>query len=143
MFSVHGVPVAQPRHKVAARGKFAHAYIPKEHPIHAWKDSVRESWKATGDAYLEGPICFGAIFYLPRPMTHYRTGKFAGQLKPSAPKYPAARGTKDGDNMAKAVTDALEGVAYDDDCQITEWHMRKRYIDELGPRAVITLAEIR
>ncbi|MGN1133335.1 MAG: RusA family crossover junction endodeoxyribonuclease [Oscillospiraceae bacterium] len=36
----------------------------------------------------------------------------------------------DGDNILKAIADALNGVAYDDDKQIVDWSLKKRYTDK-------------
>lgn len=47
--------------------------------------------------------------------------------------------TGDIDNLYKAITDALNGVAYDDDSQIVEAVIRKWYLDE--PKAEITIRE--
>ena len=38
----------------------------------------------------------------------------------------------DWDNIGKIICDALNGVAYEDDKQVTESQMRKRYIDGPG-----------
>lgn len=41
-----------------------------------------------------------------------------------------ATGKPDGDNILKAVADALNGVAWSDDRQVTSWTVRKRYAPE-------------
>lgn len=43
----------------------------------------------------------------------------------------------DGDNVLKAVADAL----FEDDAQIADWQIRKRWDDGHGPRICITLEE--
>lgn len=47
--------------------------------------------------------------------------------------------TGDIDNLFKAVADALNGVAYDDDSQIVEATVRKLYLDEA--KAEVTIRE--
>ena len=44
------------------------------------------------------------------------------------------------DNIAKAITDAMNGIVYDDDAQITELHCQKYYGDD--PKAVIVVEPI-
>src|SRR5699024_7947809 len=45
------------------------------------------------------------VFYLPRPKSHYRTGRYVGQLKPSAPTVHITN--PDGDKLTRAVFDSL------------------------------------
>lgn len=56
----------------------------------------------------------------------------AGRLRPHMVK-------PDWDNFAK-MCDALKGVVWRDDCQVTDGHLFKRYTDE--PRIVIEVSEI-
>ena len=63
--------------------------------------------------------------------SHY-TGK--GALKASAPVAP---GKPDLDKLARAVGDALTGVAYRDDAQITRWHLQKRYGEQAGTEITV------
>lgn len=48
---------------------------------------------------------------------------------------------RDLDNCAKAITDALNGVAYEDDAQIDELYV-VRYEDKDRPRAVVSVRSI-
>lgn len=77
---------------------------------------------------MDKPIKCTLFFYSSRPKSHYRTGKFSGQLKPNAPKYNICK--KDVDNMAKFVLDALNNKLYVDDAQIFELYCKKLYSDE-------------
>ena len=45
----------------------------------------------------------------------------------------------DTDNIAKAILDALNGVAYYDDAQVVELHVVKKYSDE--PRAEVMIID--
>jgi Holliday junction resolvase RusA-like endonuclease len=74
---------------------------------------------------LPGPLTVRARFYFPRPKSHYRTGRFAGTLKDSAPLYCAT--TPDLDKLQRAIGDALKGVLLHDDSQIVQWHAAKFY----------------
>ena len=69
---------------------------------------------------------------------------FSGALKLSVdvyklkPKDITSRNWGDLDNHVKSVMDALTGICYDDDCQITELHARKFFGQ---PNIIITLEE--
>lgn len=61
---------------------------------------------------LEGPIGVGIIFYLPRP---------------KKPKYSQPGCRPDLDNFAKAVLDAANGIVFQDDGQVVDLVVYKRY----------------
>jgi Holliday junction resolvase RusA-like endonuclease len=46
----------------------------------------------------------------------------------------------DADNLAKAVLDALNGIAYYDDSQVCELSVSKLYSD--NPRVIVSISEI-
>ena len=128
-FTVLGQPIPQPRARVTTRGKFAHAYTPKKHPITAYREAIREAAIAAG-AKPHGELVELWIYaYYVRPPSH-STKK---GLKKTAPKTPRA----DTDNLAKGIMDALTGAAWNDDQQVHRLHSTK----EFGPIAG-TLVEI-
>lgn len=71
------------------------------------------------------PIRCTLKFFSSRPKSHYRTGKYSGLLKSTAPKFNTCR--KDIDNMAKFILDALNNKLYVDDCQIIYLNCEKHY----------------
>ena len=79
---------------------------------------------------LRGPIFLQLIFLVSRPKSHYRTGKHAHLLKESAPAAPITR--PDVLKLARGVEDALTGIIYVDDSQITSELLVKRYADREG-----------
>lgn len=92
-------------------------------------------WRATVAAYvaeaMEGrplidtPVHANVTFVFPRPKSHFRTGKNAHLLKEGAPGWHDKK--PDGDKLARAVGDALTGVALRDDSLIVSWRIRKVY----------------
>jgi Holliday junction resolvase RusA-like endonuclease len=105
-FSVPGEPVPQPRPRVSTRGGFARAYVPKEHPVHAYRKAIAEAADEAGLVAQDEPlnVVIDAVFE--RPKSHLtKTG-----VKPTAPRLPRP----DVDNLAKAVLDALQDVIGDD-----------------------------
>ena len=77
-------------------------------------------------------------FYCPYLKGHYRTGKYAGELKPSAPKYHIV--APDLDNLAKLVLDAMTGIFWRDDSIICDMEIRKIYSE--SPRIEIGITKI-
>src|ERR1700677_288899 len=80
----------------------------------------------TGGPPVGGALVVPAVFSLPRPRSHYGSGKNARVVKPSAPLDPFLR--PDLDKLLRAVLDGLtEGGAWLDDSQVVEIDAGKRY----------------
>lgn len=145
-FYVQGTPIPQPRPQVSTQGGFARAFVPKKHPVHAWREAVRVgacgalaiSW-LSGRAPVAGPLALSVKLYLPRPKSHYGTGRNAAKVKRSAPALPAVR--PDLDNYLKAIQDALDGVLWKDDGQVVQITAAKLYADGREPGATITVKQ--
>ena len=105
-FSVAGQPVPQPRPRVSTAGGFARAYVPKDHPVHAYRQSLAAAARGAGLTATGEPlnVVIDAVFKRPKSHTN-KSG-----VKPDAPKLPRP----DVDNIAKAVLDALQDVMGDD-----------------------------
>ena len=65
-------------------------------------------------------------FHFQRPKSHH-TSK--GALTKSAPIEATSRGLGDVEKLARATSDALSGVLFDDDSQVVEMHLTKVYDD--------------
>ena len=109
-FRVDAVPVAQPRQRVAlVRGR-ARQYLPTQHPVNAYKAACAiAASQLEQKIVLEGPIALRAVFVLPRPIS---------QKPKVGPRLPHAK-KPDGDNLAKSTLDALNGILWRDDSQIS------------------------
>jgi Holliday junction resolvase RusA-like endonuclease len=108
-FSVPGDPVPQPRPRITVRGKHGHAYVPSDHPIHAYRQAVAVAARAAGVVKADGPLSVIVDAVFARPKSHLLK---SGWVKPSAPVLPRP----DVDNIGKAVLDALQDVVGDDTC---------------------------
>lgn len=109
-FRVIGSPIPQPRVRVAARGGFARAYVPAKHPVNAWRRLVEISAKPFIAQPIDEPLRVKILFEIERPKSHYRTGRFAAELRANAPTHVSA--APDVDNLAKAVLDALNDCGF-------------------------------
>ncbi len=85
---------------------------------------------------LTGPIGLRLTFIMPRPKSHYGTGKNASVLKPTAPKYHTSK--PDRGKLARAVEDALTAIAYVDDSQVCAGPIEKIYGDRPGVEIELT-----
>ncbi len=77
-------------------------------------------------------------FTMPRPKSHYRTGKFAGLLKDTAPDRHISK--PDTDNLVKYVLDVLEKGFFCNDSQVYSITAIKEYGEE--PSTHIRIKEI-
>ena len=125
-FFAEGEPKGQPRPRAYSRGGHTRVYNPGT--TDAWKADIKRSaapWvKAEGS--LIGPVKVIMHFLMNRPKSHFRTGKFADQLKPDQPQAHTSK--PDVDNMAKPILDALtESGVWADDSQVCDLYITKRY----------------
>lgn len=111
---VLGKPLSQPRQRHAMIGGHIRNYTPADHPVNAFKTELRTAWSSP---LIEGPcICLiTAVFPRPKSKTKKR-GDNPRLLHTGKP---------DCDNIAKAVCDALNGVAWKDDSQVCELTVSK------------------
>lgn len=92
-----------------------------------WRDRVAAfAMQAHQGKPMRGPLELEIHFYMPRPKYHYRTGKYAGQLKDSAPYYHTKK--PDATKLLRAAEDALTSVLWEDDSQITKQTVHKTYV---------------
>lgn len=110
--------------------RYGSVYTPPSTRI--YEEKIREAW---GDRELiHSPITIWIDAYLPISSSASKTDKYLmkiGSIK--AAKKP------DIDNVIKAVLDALNGIAYDDDKQVVILHAVKKYSDT--PRVEVTIEE--
>ena len=123
-----GFPKAQPRVKAYSRGGKAGVYTPESKALREWKHAVEEVMARHMDKKLDGAISVRLEFYMPRPKSHFRTGKFSHILKDDAPIDHLSK--PDLDNMIKLVLDVMTKSGYwKDDSQVIELSASKNYND--------------
>ena len=94
--------------------------------VKPWRKAVgKEAMKET-ETPIEGACHVGLIFRFNRPKSHYRSN---GQLKQTSPKYLIVK-KLDLDKLVRSTLDALTGIAFKDDCQVTNVSASKRYRNE-------------
>ena len=122
---VYGTPKGQPRARAFARNGMVRMYDPAT--AEGWKSQIAEAMRQHIPATpYEGPIRLDITFIMPRPKSHFRTGKNADVLRDDAPIWFTAR--PDRDNLDKACLDALTQIGFwKDDCLACSGKIEKQY----------------
>lgn len=123
-FSIDGDPVSQPR---VQRTNAGHVYTP-DNGVRAYKAALQLAAKAAGAQPTDGPVQMVIDFVFARRPSHLTK---SGEVRAGAPALPRP----DVDNCGKAVMDALNGVAYLDDRQVSRLVIEKSY----GPQGRTTV----
>jgi Holliday junction resolvase RusA-like endonuclease len=130
---IPGEPIAQPRAKVSTKGGFARAYTERDHPIHAYKQAIRLAYVNAGGEVLEGPVEIRITCWFERPKSHSKKRRQQRESKTTKP---------DLDNVGKAILDALNEIAYNDDGQVYRLTVEKWYVgglyDSIGTEIEVT-----
>jgi len=125
----------QPKERPRAT-RTGHAYTPRR--TRAYEAAVKAAYmEQHGQTMLTGPLAAEITVYMAVPASatkKAREAMMAGKILPT--KRP------DIDNCAKGILDALNGLAFEDDRQITGLLIRKRYDDGGGERAEVKIREL-
>jgi endodeoxyribonuclease RusA len=90
--------------------------------LRAWDGAIRAA-AADAVGHVGAPPLVGVAialaieFRMARPGSHWGTGRHAGQLKPSAPRFPI--GKPDSSKLLRATEDSLTGIVWDDDSRVS------------------------
>jgi Holliday junction resolvase RusA-like endonuclease len=120
-FDVIGKPYGQKRPRAFRRGKFLGIYAPKENVEYATK--VVNAFKKVGKKYDDVPLVIEIQAFFHRPKLTKKEKAL------NLPKHMFPTKKPDGDNIAKAILDSLNDVAYHDDSYVVELVASKYYTD--------------
>lgn len=121
-------PVGKGRPRVTRRGNYAHAYTPKR--TKNFEETIKFEFMSNTCDKLpiypkEVPLKVEMVFAFQVPKSYSKTKRekcLLGIIQHT--KKP------DADNVAKAVCDSLNGLAFEDDSQITVMTLEKIYAEE-------------
>ena len=134
-FVLPGDPVPQPRPRFKVVQGHATAYTPRSHPVVPYRQGIALVAQAAGVQPLGGSVEIELTFVFARPKSHFTKSGLSSTALP--------RPRPDWDNLAKAVCDALKGIAYRDDSQVVRSLVVKRYaVDGEEPRTVVAFREV-
>lgn len=131
-FFIPGEPRGKQRPRVAVRGQYAHAYTPEQTTVYENLVKMMYLQQCAGQ-YLKGAIKAEIVAYFPIPKSVSK--KKRGQMLSGEVKHTKK---PDGDNIAKIVLDSLNGIAFDDDSQVCDQCVKKRYNVEVGVYVQLT-----
>ena len=111
-FIVRGEVRGKPRPRFSSRGGYGRAYTPASYM--KYERSIAKAYTETGGKKFSGTV--SVSIFIHRELPKSRPKRLLAELDTSKP---------DIDNVAKAVLDALNGVAYEDDRQVVSLHVTK------------------
>lgn len=140
-FTVPGEPVPQGSLRSVGRGRF----ISDNPKLKGWRTKVNQVFNFTHRGKtIEGAVELRAVFVMPRPKSHYGTGRNAGRIREACLDLPHTV-KPDGDKLLRAIQDALSTTkeqvgVYPDDAYVVRTATDKRYTRPgEEPHAQITL----
>lgn len=102
----------------------------------AVRQAAAEAFERAGATAFQGPVELQVVCWYARPASHSGTGRNAGRLKPSAPRYKTS--APDLSKIVRAVEDALNGVAFTDDARVARLIAEKAYTGGV-PRVLVAV----
>lgn len=97
-----------------------------------WRRDVRAAaaQAMAGARPMDGPLALTITFVMARPKGHYGTGRNAGRLKSSAPRWPTTQ--PDTTKLLRSTEDAMIGIVFVDDSQIVRMPLIEKVFSEDG-----------
>jgi crossover junction endodeoxyribonuclease RusA len=126
-FIVHGTAAPQGSKRHIGNG----VMLESSKRLRPWRQDVRFAAleRRPPDWDMTKPMGLVLEFRFSRPQSHFVTKKGVSYLKPNSPAEPVSARLGDIDKLSRAVLDALTGVAYLDDRQVTQLEASKAYLD--------------
>lgn len=134
-FTVPGEPQGKGRARIGRINGQARMFTPKKTLDYEGLIALAAQEAMDGRPLFAGPVMVEVLMHCPiRPSWSKKkqAAALAGEI------YPTSK--PDADNCLKAVCDALNGVAWKDDTQATDIHMRKRF--SATPRVEVILTPL-
>lgn len=133
---VNGDPAAQGSKRLIRTRRGRTVMLEQSRKVHPWRSVVAAEARRIGGRMMDGDIAMVVQFRFVRPRSHFKKD---GLLRSSAPARP---GYADCDKLARAVCDALTGICYRDDRQVTAIAVERIWAkDGEGPGADITMCQ--
>lgn len=127
-FTVYGTPQGKGRPRVTRYG----TYTPEK--TRQYEKLVQFCWKRSGAVSIpDKPLCvtINAYFEPPKSLSKKKRAALIGERHTKKP---------DADNIAKAILDALNGLAFPDDSAVARLTVNKLYAEEA--RAEVSIMDV-
>lgn len=129
---IPGKPIHKKRPRFTTRSGFVRTYNSQHKEEETVRRHLREQYRGQP---ITVAIKVDIIFKMPRPKSHYGTGKNSSILKKKAPQYHTV--VPDEDNLKKFIYDCMNKIIWRDDSLVVESHCIKRYGEK--PETVISI----
>ena len=135
LFRVNGIPQGKGRARVSTANGIIRSYTPEKTRRYeqvvaeaAKLAAMKQNWQKS-----DAPIVLNLCAWFPVPESWPKRKK---EMARAGDLYPTVK--PDSDNIGKIIADALNDIVYNDDRQIVDYHIQKRYcrIDE-EPHVVV------
>lgn len=129
-----GSKQARPIYKGRGKGRVFTgrvALVESSTKVKPWREQVAAAARIAyrGRAPMTGPLEVSLVFEMPRPQSHWGTGRNAGVLKASAPEWCDKKPDKD--KLTRAIYDALTTAGvWLDDAQAVIGRQEKLYAND-------------
>lgn len=139
-FTIPGEPRGQGRPRFARTPQGVRTYTDTD--TKGYQNLIRSVASIARVRMIDGPVSISIVAYFEIPKSASK-GRKAEML--AGLTFPLKK--PDADNVAKAVLDSLNGIAFKDDAQVCELSISKRWADEASVRVEIkalveTFAEV-
>ena len=126
---VIGIPGAQGSKRHVGNGRM----IESSTKVPVWRQDIRHaSLESFHSEPIDIPCHIEIDFFFPRPLYHFRTGKFKNVLKPNAPTFLVSQRNGDLDKLCRSTLDGLSitsgGIVLKDDSLVVSLRAEKRYV---------------
>lgn len=116
-FTVPGKPQPKQRPRFTRAGR---PYTPSETVL--YEQAVQEAFKESGGAEFEGPVKAYITLFFEIPKSYTKKRRAACEINEER---PTGKNHGDCDNLAKAILDSLNGIAYKDDSRVVSLEVHK------------------
>jgi len=140
-FFAAGTPIPKGSAKAFINKKTGAAIITQDNgdKQKPWASIISYTAQQAGARVQDGPMSILITLQMPRLKSHFGTCQNATKLKDGAPVHHTSK--PDLDKLIRCVKDALTGVAWHDDSQVSKVGAIKIYAD--APGAVIRIERIK
>lgn len=132
---IEGDPTAKGRPKFAKRGSFVTTYTPEKTREYENRVAIEARLSMGERLPMTGPVIIHLDLMMPIPASYSKAKRslcLEGRMVPT--KKP------DWENVAKSVCDAFNGVVWNDDSQVVDARVTKRFSE--SPCVIATIAEL-
>lgn len=132
-FTVPGEPQGKGRARVGTIAGKARMFTPAKTVNYEGVIAMVAQQAMNGSPLITGPVMLEVLMHHPIRPSWSKKKQAAAMANEILPTLKC-----DADNCLKAICDALNGIAWNDDVQVTDIHMRKRFSNTPRVEVIVT-----